>query len=183
MLDTEPIIYGCGVGEFVGCEQIVRQLGETLGMFREAEARGEWSRIHGAHYDWWMFPIDQPSSHGYAYTVGPADVNELKDTPGFIADYLDGVRILLLSWGWDLHRRSLVDQPAHDQVWQHWPIRLEKCGRSLRLFDERSAYASVRDYTLTLIRNEVPLMYRGRDCGDLFLEQGSGELGRRESRP
>lgn len=37
MLDTEPIIYRCSVGEFVGCEQIVRQLGETLGMFREAE--------------------------------------------------------------------------------------------------------------------------------------------------
>ena len=140
-------------------------------MFREAEASGEWSRIHGAHSDWWMFPIDQPSSYGYAYTVGPADIAELRGTAGFIADYLDGVRILLLAWGWDLERRSPVEQPAVDQVWQHWPIRLEKCGRSLRLFDQRSAYASVRDYAVRLIHDEVPLLYQGRDCGDFFHEQ------------
>jgi hypothetical protein len=130
-----------------------------------------------------MLPIDQPSSYGYAYTVGPADIAELRRAAGFIADYLDGVRILLLAWGWDLDRHSFVDQPAHDQVWQHWPIRLEKCGRSLRLFDERSAYASVRDYALSLVRDGVPLLYRGRDCGDFLLEQGSDGLSRGDSRP
>lgn len=171
MLGTEQILYRCGVSDFVGCEQIVRQQGETLRMFRDAEATGEWSRIHHAHYDWWMFPIDQPSSYGYAYTVGPAEVAELRGTAGFITDYLEGVRILLLAWGWDLDRGSFLDQPGQDQVWQHWPIRLVKCGRSLRLFDEHSAYASVRDYALNLVSNEVPMLYRGRDCGDFFHEQ------------
>lgn len=158
------------MSNFVGCEQIVRQQAETLSMFRDAAASGEWSRIHHAHYDWWMFPIDQPSGYGYAYTVGPANVAELQSTPGFITDYLDGARILLLAWGWDLDRRSPVERPAPEQVWQHWPIRLEKCGRSLRLFNEHSAYASVRDYALTLIRDEIPLLYQGRDCADFFHE-------------
>ena len=27
----------------------------------------KWSTFHSAHYDWWAFPIDRPSSYGSAY--------------------------------------------------------------------------------------------------------------------
>lgn len=139
-------------------------------MFQEAAATREWSRIHMAHYDWWMFPIDQPSRHGMAFTVNAADVGELRAAPGFRADYLEGVRILLQAWGWDLDRRELIADPDADQRWQGWPIRLEKCGRSLRLFAEDASYASVREYALWLIGQGTPMLYKNRDCGEFFRE-------------
>ena len=154
----------------MGCAQIVRQQAETLAMFRAAAASHQWERIHDAHYDWWMFPIDQPSRFGDAYTVSPADVAELKATPGFLADYLDGVRILLQSWGWDFDTRRFIDVVDAAQVWQNWPIRLEKCGRSLWLFDQKDSYRSVRDYALSLMADGVSMMHDGRDCGDFFRE-------------
>ena len=38
-------------------------------MLRAAAASHQWLRIHEAHYDWWMFPIDEPSRFGDAYAV------------------------------------------------------------------------------------------------------------------
>ncbi|MBM3688227.1 MAG: hypothetical protein FJW80_00990 [Actinobacteria bacterium] len=156
------------MGDFVGCAEIVRKQAETLSIFRAATASHQWMRIHDAHYDWWMFPIDVPSSFGDAYAVGPAEVAELKATPGYLPDYLDGARILVRSWGWDLDTRRFIEEIDPDQVWQKWPIRLEKCGRSLWLFDEHEAYHSVRDYALALMADGVSMSYRDRDCGDFF---------------
>ena len=158
------------MSEFVGCAEIVRKQAETLAMFRSAAGSHQWERIHDGHYDWWMFPIDQPSSHGYAYTVSPEDIAHLKAIPGFLPDYLDGARILLQSWGWDLDARRFIDVVDPDQVWQQWPIRLEKCGRSLWLFEQSDAYRSVRDYALSLMADGVSLRYRDRDCGMFFRE-------------
>lgn len=160
--------------DFVGCTEIVRRQGETLAMFRAAAAAGDWAAIHDAHYDWWMFPIDQPSSHGYAWTVYPGDIDVLIATSGFVDDYLDGARILLLSWGWSLGDRRFVEDPAPNQDWQDWPIRLEKCGRSLWLFAQQGAegadraYGSVREYATVLVARGVSMRYRDRDCWHFF---------------
>ena len=154
--------------EFVGIARLREQHAKTLAMFRESEQARAWEDIHAAHYDWWMFPIDQPSKKGFAYTVYQAEVSELRASPGYLAGYLDGVRILLLSWGWDLQSRTPVRACDPDQRWMQWPIRLEKCGRSLWLFEEFDAYRSVRGYALSLIDEGVDLRYHERDCGDYF---------------
>lgn len=139
-------------------------------MFAEAAQGRQWWRIHRAHYDWWMFPIDRPSSYGWAWTVTPGDIAELRQRPGYLDRYREGVRLLLLAWGWDLKAACPVDSPDLDQRWQEWPIRLEKCGRSLWLYDEHEAYASVRAYAQSLIDGGIDLSYSGRDCGDFFRE-------------
>lgn len=154
--------------EFVGVARLKELHAQTLAMFRDVERNSTWGTIHAAHYDWWMFPIDQPSRMGYAYTVYQAEVIELRSSPGYLTDYLDGVRILLLSWGWDMRARRPVLECDPDQRWMQWPIRLEKCGRSLWLFEELAAYQSVRGYALSLIDEGVDLRYRDRDCGDYF---------------
>ena len=160
--------------DFVGCAEIVRRQGETLGGFRAASEAHDWATIHNGHYDWWMFPIDQPSSHGYAWTVYSGDIDQLIGTPGFLADYLEGARILLLSWGWDLETRRFIDDPDPDQDWQDWPIRLEKCGRSLWLFAQQGAegaaraYGSVREYATVLVARGISMRYRDRDCWHFF---------------
>ena len=159
-------------GEFVGCTRIAEQQAETLRMFRAAEHDRDWARIHRAHYDWWMFPIDQPSSWGFAYTVTQADIDEMLGIPGFLRDYRVGVRILLLAWGWNVADMGPVRDPDPEQCWQGWPIRLEKCGRSLWLLGQRDLYDSVRAFAMNLIGDGVPLSYRGRDCGDFFREHG-----------
>jgi hypothetical protein len=35
-------------------------------MFEDAAGRGDWMAIHDAHFDWWMFPTDEPSAYGFA---------------------------------------------------------------------------------------------------------------------
>ncbi|MGI9197250.1 MAG: opioid growth factor receptor-related protein [Candidatus Nanopelagicales bacterium] len=160
--------------DFVGCPEIVRRQAETLALFRAAAGAQDWASIHDGHYDWWMFPIDQPSSHGYAWTVYPDEIDDLAATAGFLDDYLDGARILLLSWGWEVASRRLVDDPAPDQDWQDWPIRLEKCGRSLWLFSQQGlaaageAYGSVREYATLLMARGVNMHYRDRNVWHFF---------------
>lgn len=156
--------------EFVGYDEIVRRHGETLAMMRAAAASRQWGAIHTAHYDWWMFPVDQSSTYAYAWTVYDEDVAALRARPGFLADYRDGVRLLLLAWGWSVESGLAVAQPAPEQRWQYWPIRLEKCGRSLWLFGEFELYAAVRTYALNLRSAGVSMDYRGRDCGAFFVE-------------
>ena len=34
----------------------------------------KWATFHHSHYDWWAFPIDQPSSYGSAYQVGKEEL-------------------------------------------------------------------------------------------------------------
>lgn len=154
--------------DFVGYAEIDRRQADTLHMFTEAARAREWQHIHHAHYDWWMFPIDQPSRLGFDWTVYDGDIEHLRARAGFVDRYLEGVRILMVSWGWDLAARRLVDHPDSDQCWQDWPIRLEKCGRSLWLFGERDSCLSVRDFALGLMASRVSLAYSGRNCGDYF---------------
>lgn len=158
--------------DFVGYEEIVRRHGETLAMMRAAAASRQWGAIHSAHYDWWMFPIDEPGSYGFAWVVYDEDISALLAHPGFLEDYREGVRLLLLAWGWDLADGRAVGQAAPEQRWQYWPIRLEKCGRSLWLFGESDLYEGVRTYAMNLRAAGISLDYRGRDCADFFLEHG-----------
>lgn len=87
----------------------------------------DWMAFHIHHYDWWMFPYDKGSAYRKAYTIYEAEVAELKKDEEFIRNYLRGVELLLLSWGWDLKRQCFVENPDKHQKWANWPIRLYKC--------------------------------------------------------
>lgn len=33
--------------------------------------------FHSSHYDWWAFPVDQPSSYRDKYQIGPVERSQL----------------------------------------------------------------------------------------------------------
>jgi hypothetical protein len=125
-----------------------------------------------------MFPYDKPSAYGRAYTIYEYEVSELKNDDIFIERYLRGVELLLLSWGWDLHRQSFVENPGRDQKWANRPIRLYKCGCSLLLFGFYDVFVSVQKYARHLIDEGHDFRYDGKDMSELFRNTSiqNGEL-------
>ena len=124
---------------FIGIESLKDELKKQLKLFKKWASKGIWAYFHSSHYDWWMFPIDEPSSFGYTFTVYEGDIIELKKDSTYIENYLCGAKLLALSWGWDLEKREHIQHPTADQKWQHWPIRLYKASKSLTYLTISSA--------------------------------------------
>ena len=65
-----------------------------------AEARVHLRSLHNAHFDWFMFPIDDGSRR--EFNVGSdADVQILRSDPEWLANYRESVRLVARAWGWD----------------------------------------------------------------------------------
>jgi hypothetical protein len=154
---------------FKGLQAIKDRQAETLADFERAAAAGDWDSIHSDHYDWWMFPTDEPSGWGLAWTVYDGDVAELKQDAEYLRRYLRGVELLATAWGWDLRGACPLEETAPDQRWQHWPIRLYKAARSTRLFGYPAEFTSLKEYGRRLIAAGERFHYH-RDLSWLFLE-------------
>ena len=156
--------------KFVGIAELKRRQAEQLAAFEQWSASGNWQAIHSAHYDWWMFPIDETSQHGAAYTVYAGDIEELKRDPVFVKNYLRGAELLALAWGWNLASRSYVANPQRGQAWSHWPIRLYKAARSLQLFGYTDAFESLKMFALDLLNKRESFQFGGSDLSVLFTQ-------------
>jgi len=106
--------------------------------------------IHKAHYDWWMFPLDERSSYELDYTVFADDIEDLKHDEEFMKNYKEGIKLLLLAWGWDIEKKELVMSPQNGQKWQQYPIRFYKAAKSALLFGENEYFESMRLFALQL---------------------------------
>jgi hypothetical protein len=153
---------------FVGYEVLKSRQGGQLDSFEAWAFNNQWRSFHVNHYDWWMFPIDEPSRYGYAWTVYEGDVAELVKDEAYIRNYLRGAELLALSWGWDLNKRNYIVGPHGDQSWQGWPIRLYKASKSLKLFGFNHLFESLRAYANDLMDNGESMEHNGRDLGFLF---------------
>ena len=153
---------------FVGLQTLKDRQLQQLELFRQAAARRDWMAIHSDHYDWWMFPIDEPSKYGLAWTVYEGDVGELKRDADYLARYRVGVELLATAWGWDLRGARYLPDPDPDQCWQHWPIRLYKATRSVQLFGCGEECESVMRLGRDLL-NKGEEFYYHRDLSRLFL--------------
>ena len=128
--------------DFVGYEEMKNSLrnskeGGNLTKFREWAKEKKWKEIHNSHYDWWMFPIPINSSgQGMKYALFGGDILELKKDPTYIADYLEGVELVCLAWGWNLKTSSLISSPTQGQKWTCYDIRLQKMLQSLDSFSK-----------------------------------------------
>ena len=120
--------------DFVGIEKLKETHSHQLNNFRNWATAGNWRMFHGSHYDWWAFPISAPSSYGFAYSISEETLAKLKRDQDFLSDLAEGAHLLLLSWGWDYKTNSPISGASEDQAWAHWPIRLYKCWKSMRLF-------------------------------------------------
>lgn len=154
---------------FVGIEALKRRQAEQLADFERWAASGDWRAMHRAHYDWWMFPIDETSQHGKAYSVYPGDIAELKQDPAFVRNYLRGLELLALGWGWDLAGRRYLEQPQPGQAWSQWPIRLYKAARSAQLFGYTDVFDSLKALALDRIKKGERFEFGG-DLSLLFTE-------------
>lgn len=155
--------------EFIGLETLKTKQAAQLQLFEEWTRKKDWHRFHASHYDWWMFPYGKHSQFGFAYTVYESEIQALKQDPTFIRNYLRGIELLLLSWGWNLQKENMVPEPGVHQHWHNKPIRLYKCAKSLQEFGYMSQFNSVRKYARLLIQQDVSFEYNGRDLSELFL--------------
>jgi hypothetical protein len=154
--------------QFVGYQTLKTSQREQLESFEDWANNNRWRSFHDSHYDWWMFPIDEPSRYGYAWVVYEGDIAELVKDEVYIRNYLRGAELLTLSWGWDLYKSKHVPSPQRDQSWQGWPIRLYKASKSLKLFGFNHLFESMKAYANDLIDNGENMEYKGRDLSLLF---------------
>lgn len=156
--------------EFVGLDELKRRHAAQIEKFKSWAAAGDWKSFHRSHYDWWTFPYGCHSgAYGAAYAIYEHEAEILKQDKVFMSLFIRGVELLMLSWGWDLHKRCHIPNPAPDQCWQNWPIRLYKCAKSIKLFGLEDEFKSVREYALPLIEAGLNFRYRDRDCAEIFL--------------
>lgn len=156
---------------------LIKKNAAQVRAFEKWAASKEWGRFHHEHYDWWLVPVDAPSSHGWAFTVFPGDVAVLKADAAFMASYLRGVELLFQAWGWHLKESRPMTAAELDDVeaqqWHNWPIRLFKAASSLLLFGQHDLAASAIRYGRSVIaaspRGASSFRYGGRDLSPLFL--------------
>lgn len=155
--------------EFVGLANLVTKNGEQVKRFIQWAEQKDWRAFHINHYDWWLFPIDQPSRLGFAYTVYENEIQNLKLNPQFIENLKLGTKLLLLSWGWNLEKEERIANPDPNQTWQNWPIRLYKCAQCLALFGLEKELHSVKKLGKLLLKEQNDFSFRGKDLSTLFL--------------
>lgn len=79
---------------------LIKKNAAQVRAFEKWAASKDWGRFHHEHYDWWLVPVDAPSSHGWAFSVLPGDIAILRADAAFMASYLRGVELLFQAWGW-----------------------------------------------------------------------------------
>ena len=154
--------------EFVGIKQIKAKQKSQLDQFEAWVSQNEWMQIHSSHYDWWMFPINKPSGHGFKWTVYEGEIFELKQDEVYLRNYIRGVELLTKSWGWDLFSAAIILNTHPDQRWQHWPVRLYKAALSVQLFGFDDYFNSLNKYALQLMRQGEAMTYGRYDLSWLF---------------
>jgi hypothetical protein len=154
----------------VGVEGLIAKNAAQLADFEAFAAGRQWNSFHHNHYDWWAFPIDERSSHGFAYTVFPAEVAQLRARPEFMAAIRRCAQLLALSWGWDLDAAAPVAAPEvrRGQAWAHWPVRLYKAARCMRLFGLDAEFASLRALAVGLMGKGEEFSFGRHDLSWLF---------------
>jgi hypothetical protein len=154
--------------EFAGLEALKKAHARQIELFESWASAKDWAAFHSNHYDWWTFPIDQPSAYGFKWVVYEGEIARLKEDAEFIQKYRRGLELLAASWGWDLQAQSCIVDPLPAQSWHNWPIRLYKAAYSARLFGEDKAFESYREYARLLKSSGVSFAYNGRDLFQLF---------------
>ncbi len=118
-----------------------------LQSFEKWAKANQWGKVHRAHYDWWMFPVERESSgYGDEYAVNTADVQALKADQEFMKNYRRGVVLVVQAWGWDLEQGKAIHPPAKGQRWTGYGVRLAKMSDSLRLFGETDLHQKLQKF-------------------------------------
>jgi hypothetical protein len=150
--------------DFVGLNQMKKNLRDmkghnhgSLNKFKDWVYNSEWDKFdHKNHeYDWWMFPINLPSSKGFKYVVYESDIQELLQDNSYISDYVSGVKLLIRSWGWNIKTGEMYKELEEGQTWKNWDVRLRKVALSLKLFRRKSLFEDLKKFAKYLVENDM----------------------------
>ena len=158
--------------DFIGVDALIKENANQLSQFRIFAENRDWQSFHNNHYDWWAFPIDSPSSHGYRYSVSKESVEVLNQSPEFLSNLSESAGLLLLSWGWDSAKNESLANVDSGQAWAHWPIRLYKAWRSMQIFGLTEREISLSTYAHHLRENGYSFEYQGRDLFESITARG-----------
>lgn len=125
---------------------------KTLRLFRTKAEVGAWGGIHHAHFDWWMFPIED-GSHDEFNVYSQEDIDGLVSDDEWLPRYREAVTLMLAAWGWDAEGRTMVTDAGRDQGWSNWDVRLAKVVRSLYLFEQKDLMESAQHYARLVQRD------------------------------
>ena len=68
-----------------------------------------YQKFHHAHYDWWAFPVDRPSSHGDKFQVGKEEWEVMRHDEKFIQALRSNAVMVCRAWGYDLVKGTPVN--------------------------------------------------------------------------
>lgn len=156
--------------DFVGIEGLKREHANQIEKFQAWANSNAWQQFHHSHYDWWAFPIDKPSSYGEKYTVYRGDIHLLNQDNEFVDKHELGLKLVALSWGWDITTAQEMTESAPYQSWQDWPVRLYKMAYSAKLFERTESFESLKKYALILMGRGVVFSYGRHDLTWVFKE-------------
>jgi hypothetical protein len=135
-------VQGSIIGGTFSSDLLKSEQRKTLVMFQLSAQNMDWNNIQRNHYDWWQFPIDDGSRPEFNLR-SEQDILDLRADPIWLVSYRDSVRIVALSWGWD------VDSVCESSVggkWDRKDVRLAKIIRSLWLFQEQDYFLSMQTF-------------------------------------
>ncbi len=128
-----------------------RRQAEQLVIFEGYAQKHQWERFHTDHYDWWMFPVNRPSSYGDQYNFSATELESLRNDPEFMASYRRGVQLVALSYGWDTTSSTPVPRIEKGQGWRHYGVRLGKMATSLQLLHEKGLFQSMQQFARLMV--------------------------------
>ena len=136
---------------FIGVAKLKEEHAKGLHLFRAWVAAGTFESFHRSHYDWWMFPIDEESGRGAAYTLSPADCARVRADEEFILAIREGVKLLMLAWGWDVDAGAPIADAnsGAGQKWTGYAVRLWKAGRCLLVLHQDDLFAQLHKFAHT----------------------------------
>ena len=63
--------------KYIGNEKLIELNEAQILKFEQYTKNKEWNKFHHTHYDWWAYPINEPSRFGEMYQLKQENIDEL----------------------------------------------------------------------------------------------------------
>lgn len=133
----------------VNVEKIKDKQSVTLSAFRRSADANDWDQINSAHFDWWMFPIDDGRLKEFNLK-SEEDVKSLRDDETWLERYRESIRLVARALGWDVKLSRPCDDESSPR-WEEIPynnkdVRLAKMIRSAWLMEDYELFESLQSF-------------------------------------
>ena len=93
---AEPAL---AAASFIGLEKLMSKHHNQVDVMRGWAERKSWRSFDTAHFDWWTFPINEPSRHGLLYALpSREEAGLLLALPEFVRAFREGLVLQARAW-------------------------------------------------------------------------------------